>query len=279
METLDECPCVKPVQQSLYNMDSLIDVSSSMDEEHLEIEKKQNCMIVSSVDCLYSDPTLFDSFPLPIGLIVHPFLHNSDSTIHIKSKPVRCENCGVVASKLSEVESNGCWKCTFCSSISSEPYKGEYINKNKQINILECYPELSEDAETVEFGTCSEDENTLYSPTLDTHAIIFVIDKSLTTKQFLHIQNSLSVVFSSPSLSHYYIGLIVFGEVIEIYELGGQIGEADVYPGSHLPSAAVASLAVDLNPRMSSMFVFTSVREVIARKLPSRLLVISLLSK
>ena len=66
-----------------------------------------------------------------------------------------------------------------------------------------------------------------------------MIDKSLTTKQFLHIQNSLSVVFSSPSLSHYYIGLIVFGEVIEIYELGGQIGEADVYPGSHLPSAAV----------------------------------------
>lgn len=279
METLDECPCVKPVQQSLYNMDSLIDVSSSMDEEQLEIEKKQNCMIVSSVDCLYSDPTLFDSFPLPIGLIVHPFLHNSDSTVHVTSKPVRCENCGVVASKLSEVESNGCWKCTFCSSISSEPYKGEYINKNKQINILECHPELSEDAETVEFGTCSEDENTLYSPTLDTHAIIFVIDKSLTTKQFLHIQNSLSVVFSSPSLSHYYIGLIVFGEVIEIYELGGQIGEADVYPGSHLPSAAVASLAVDLNHRMSSMFVFTSVRAVIARKLPSRLPVISLLSK
>lgn len=270
METTEERPSSKPVHQSLYNVDNLINVSSSMDEEQQEMEKKQNCMIVSSIDCLFSDPILFDSFPLPIGIIVHPFSHDSEKALHIETAPVRCANCGVIASNLSDVESNGCWRCTFCSSISSEPYNGEYTIRGKEINIQERYPELSKEADTVEYRNSSQEDNILYSPTLDARAIIFVIDKSLTTKQFLHIQNSLSVVFSSPSLSHYYIGLIVFGDVIEIYELGGQIGEADVYSGSHLPSNAVGFRGV-FDSRMSSISGCMNEREAIAMSPTNRL--------
>ena len=270
METTEERPSPKPVHQSLYNVDNLINVSSSMDEEQQEMEKKQNCMIVSSIDCLFSDPILFDSFPLPIGVIVHPFSHDSEKALHIETAPVRCTNCGAIASNLSDVESNGCWRCTFCSSISSEPYNGEYTIGGKEINIQERYPELSKEADTVEYRNTLQEDNILYSPTLDTRAIIFVIDKSLTTKQFLHIQNSLSVVFSSPSFSHYYIGLIVFGDVIEIYELGGQIGEADVYSGSHLPSTAVGLEGV-FHSRMSSTSEFTNEKEAIAMSPASHL--------
>ena len=67
----------KTMLQGWYNMDSFLSVYSSMDEDQQEIERKQQQMIVSSVNYLYNDSSIFNNFPLPIGVIIQPFEYDS----------------------------------------------------------------------------------------------------------------------------------------------------------------------------------------------------------
>lgn len=228
------------VLQSEYNMDSLLSVYSTMNEEQQELEKKQNHMIVSSVSCLYNDSTIFNSFPLPIGLIVQPFMYDPLRTLRIDQEPVRCEFCHAIASYISEFETNGSWRCSFCKTKSSIPYNNEVFDRNNQLNSTEQYRELSKNADTVEYLNGTTDYEAEFAANADIKAVIFLIDKSLSSTHFKNIQESLSIILKSASLSNYYIGLIVFGDVIEIYEMSGDIGEADVFSASQLPTEFVS---------------------------------------
>ena len=223
-------------QRTVYNLDQLIQSYSSLDEEQVEIDKKMKRMIVPSVDKLYREPSVFNSFPLPIGFIFQPFVLGSRDCLQVNHSPVRCARCKVIASNISTVESNGNWKCAFCATVSSSPYNNQYINKNKKIDIKEEYGELNANVDTVEFAMDSDNTPSLYSPSSSSRAVLFLIDKSLSSIQFNQIRESLSTILDDPLCEDYYIGLIVFGDVVEIYELEGCVGTADVYSGTHLPS-------------------------------------------
>lgn len=226
----------KSSQRTVYNLDQLIQSYSSLDEEQAEIDKKMKQMIVPSVDVLYQEPSVFNSFPLPMGFIFQPFVLGSGDCLQVDHSPVRCVRCKAIASNLSEVESNGNWKCAFCSTVSSSSYNNQYININKKMDIREEYRELNANVHTVEFVTDSDKTPSLCSPSSHSRSILFLIDKSLSSTQFNQIRESLSVILEDPLCEDYYIGLIVFGDVVEIYELEGQVGTADVYSGTHLPS-------------------------------------------
>ena len=226
----------KSSQRTVYNLDQLIQSYSSLDEEQAEIDKKMKRMVVPSVDMLYREPSVFNSFPLPIGFIFQPFVLESRDCLQVNHSPVRCARCKAIASNLSEVESNGNWKCAFCTTVSSSSYNNHYINKNKNMNIREEYGELNPNVHTVEFVVDNDKTPSLYSPSSNNRAILFLIDKSLSSTQFNQIRESLSVILEDPLCEEYYIGLIVFGDVVEIYELEGHVGTADVYSGTHLPS-------------------------------------------
>lgn len=231
-------PSGKAAHRTVYNVDKLLNAYSSLDEEQQEIEKKKNWMIVPSVECLVSDSTIFNDFPLPIGFIFQPFVVETRGCLQKEQHPIRCDHCEAISSNLSEVESNGNWKCAFCKTINSSP---EYVDRNKSLDMRSVHPEWSSESKTVEYLTTSSDVNTLYSPVSEARALLFLLDKSLTASQFEHLQDSLSIILNDCSVSDFYIGLIVFGDVIEIYELEGRVGEADVYSGSHLPSSSVFS--------------------------------------
>lgn len=233
------------VLQSGYNMDSLLSVYSTMDEEQQDLEKKQNQMIVCSVNCLYNDSTIFNSFPLPIGLIVQPFLFDSLCTLRIDQEPVRCEFCHAIASYISEFETNGSWRCSFCKTKSSIPYNNEVFEKNKQLNSTEQYRELSKNAATVEYLNGVMDYEVEFAANADIKAVIFLIDKSLSSAHIKNIQESLSIILKNASFSNYYIGLIVFGDVIEIYEMSGEMGEADVFSSTQMPTEFVLIFEYD----------------------------------
>ena len=227
--------------QGEYNMDDLLHVYSTMSDEHQELENRPKKMIVSSVNYLYNDSSIFDHFPMPIGLVIQPFEYDSFSTLRIDQEPVRCENCNAIASYISEFETNGNWKCSFCKAKSSIPYNNVSLGKTNRSEEIQDYCELSKNAETVEYlnGTgCFDFE---YTARADLKAVIFLIDKSLSSEHFKNIQQSLSIILNNDSLSNYYIGLIVFGDVIEIYEMGGNIGEADIFSASQLPTEFVCS--------------------------------------
>lgn len=229
----------KAILQGWYNMDSLLSVYSSMDEDQQEIERKQQQMIVSSVNYLYNDSSIFNNFPLPIGVMIQPFEYDSLKTLRIDQEPVRCEYCDAIASSISEFETNGCWRCAFCKTKSSNPYKNERIRVKTEIQDEEQYKELSRHANTVEYSNGISDLDSEYAARADIKALIFVIDKSLSSNHFKNIQKALSIILQNPALSNYYIGLIVFGEVIEIYEMGGTIGEADVFSATQFPTEFV----------------------------------------
>ena len=239
MSTNDKRPSSKPLLQGEYNMDSLLSVYSTMDEEQREIEKKQKNMIVPSINFLYNDSSIFDHFPLPIGVMIQPFEYNSLQMLRIDQEPVRCEYCDAIASYISEFETNGSWRCSFCKTKSTTPYNNEVFDRNKRLESTEEYRELSKNSGTVEYLNGMGEFNYEYTARSDIKAVIFLIDKSLSSRHIRNIQESLSIILRNPSFSNYYIGLIVFGEVIEIYEMGGPIGEADVFSASQLPTEFV----------------------------------------
>ena len=45
----------KAIHQTLYNIDSVLNAISSLDDEEAELEKEENNMIITSFDTLYSD--------------------------------------------------------------------------------------------------------------------------------------------------------------------------------------------------------------------------------
>lgn len=231
----------KAIHQTLYNIDSVLNSISSLDDEEAELEKEENNMIITSFDTLYSDSSIFNDFPIPLGVIVQPFSTNPKLLRRVDGDPIRCDHCGAVVSSADEIGDNGYWKCSFCQTLSSFSYGNGESVVGKRNELLELRPELAMDGERIEYSPSATDVNVLYSPSTDAKALIFVIDKSLTTTQFKHIQDSLSVVLSSPNLSHYYVGLIVYSETIEIYEFGGSVGEADVFPGNRMPSPIVST--------------------------------------
>ena len=108
------------------------------------IERKQQQMIVSSVNYLYNDSSIFNNFPLPIGVIIQPFEYDSLKTLRIDQEPVCCEYCDAIASSISEFETNGCWRCAFCKTKSSNPYKNERIRVKTEIQDEEQYKEKIE---------------------------------------------------------------------------------------------------------------------------------------
>ena len=224
--------------RTVYNVDTLLNAFSSLDEEQQEIGEKKNWMIVPSVECLLSDSTIFNDFPLPIGFIFQPFVALPRGCLRKEQSPIRCDCCEAISSNLSKVESNGNWKCAFCETINASP---EYVDKNKSVDLKSVYPEWNSETTTVEYQTMASDVNALYSPVSETRALLFLIDKSLSASHFVHLRESLDFFLNDTSFSDLYVGLIVFGDVIEIYELEGRVGEADVYSGSHLPSASVHS--------------------------------------
>lgn len=228
----------KTSQRTVLSIDQLIQAYSSMDEEQEEIEKKANWMIIPSAESLYRESSVFGMFPLPVGFIFQPFAVESGDCLQVHHPPVRCARCKAVASNLSKVEDHGNWRCAFCTTVSSGPYNNQYININRQINLREEFAELNSEVNTVEFTVDGEMDPSLHSPSSNHRAVIFLIDKSLSAEQFQHIRESLSVIFNDPLCEDYSIGFIVFGDVIEIYELEGRVGEADVYSGTHLPSAS-----------------------------------------
>ena len=239
-----------------------------MTDEYQELENRPRKMIVSSVNYLYNDSSIFDHFPMPIGLVIQPFEYDSYSTLRIDQEPVRCENCNAIASYISEFETNGNWKCSFCKTKSSIPYNNVSFDRNNRFGDAQEYSELSKNAKTVEYlnGTgCFDFE---YTARADLKAVIFLIDKSLSSEHFKNIQQSLSIILNNDSLSNYYIGLIVFGDVIEIYEMGGTIGEADIFSASQLPTEFVLNrMKPPLISRTNSIFESTSekVRTVISK--------------
>lgn len=239
MEQVGKKPSNKAMLQGEYYMDSLLSVYSTMDEEQRELEKKQKNMIVSSTTYLYNDSSIFNHFPLPIGLIIQPFEYDSLSMLRIDQEPVRCENCNAIASYFSEFETNGSWRCSFCKTKSSNPYNNETFGKNNRLESTDQYRELSKNSDTVEYLNGMGEFDYEYTARSDLKAVIFLIDKSLNSSHFRNIQESLAIVLRNPSLKNYYIGLIVFGDVIEIYEMGGQVGEADVFSASQLPTEFV----------------------------------------
>lgn len=220
-------------------MDSLLSVYSSMDEEQRELEEKQRNMIVSSVSYLFNDSSIFNNFPLPIGFVVQPCNYSDERLLRIDQEPVRCEFCNAIASYISEFETNGNWKCSFCKTKSSTPYNNETFDKTNRLESTKDYKELSRNSDTVEYLNGMGDYDAEYTARADIKAVIFLIDKSLSSTHFENLQESISIILKNPSLSNYYIGLIVFGEVIEIYEMGGTVGEADVFSATQLPTEFV----------------------------------------
>ena len=197
-------------------------------------------MIIPSVESLYADPSFFSDFPLPVGFLVQPFASEKESLVKVERKPIRCEKCGAVASFLSEIDEEGKWVCCFCDKRSSIPYGGENAVKTSSTDVRSLYQELDPKWTSVEYVSIPDDRSVLYSPVTENRAILFLVDKSLSPNQFQQIRDALSVFLFDPSLSNYYMGLIVFGEVIEIYEMEGSIGAADVFSGTQLPSPSVS---------------------------------------
>lgn len=253
----------RATQQAAYNMDRAINAISSLDDEQSELEREEANMVISSFDVLYSDSSIFNDFPLPLGVMVQPFSMDSSRICQVDTEPIRCNHCGAIVSSASEVGDDGYWKCAFCETMSSFSYGSGEAVAGKKNEVLSAHPELLREGETREYCGGTTDANVLYSPAADTKALIFIIDKSLTTAQFKHIQESLSVVLGNLSLSHYYVGLIVYSDIIEIYELGGTVGEADVFPGNRMPSQMVRVVA-RVDRRTSSTSGTTRERAAIA---------------
>lgn len=235
-------PSTQPAQHTVPNVDTLINAYSSLDEEQQEIDKWKGRMILPSVKSLYANPSIFSDFPLPVGFLIQPFASEKESLLKVEQKPIRCEKCGAVASYLSEIDEDGNWVCCFCKERSSIPYGGESAVKTSSAEVKSIYKELDSKWSSVEYVSVPEDRSALYSPVTENRAILFLIDKSLSPHQFRQIRDALSVFLFDPALSNYYMGLIVFGEVIEIYEMEGSIGAADVFSGTQLPSPSVPPL-------------------------------------
>lgn len=234
---------MQPAQQIVPNVDTLISAYSSLDEEQQEIDQMKGRMIIPSVESLYADPSIFSDFPLPVGFLIQPFVSERESLVRVERKPIRCGKCGAIASFLSEIDEEGKWVCCFCKERSSIPYGGENAARTSSTDIRSLYPELDPKWSNVEYVSVPDDRSALYSPVTENRAILFLIDKSLSPNQFRQIREALSVFLFDPSLSNYYMGLIIFGEVIEIYEMEGSIGAADVFSGTQLPSPSVLSLS------------------------------------
>lgn len=231
---------MQPTQQIVPNVDTLISAYSSLDEEQQEIDKMKGRMIIPSVESLYADPSIFSDFPLPVGFLVQPFASERESLLKVERRPIRCEKCGAVASFLSEIDEEGKWVCCFCNERSSIPYGGESAVKTSSTDMRSLYQELDPKWTSVEYVSVPDDRSALYSPVTENRAILFLIDKSLSPNQFQQIRDALSVFLFDPALSNYYMGLVIFGEVIEIYEMEGSIGAADVFSGTQLPSPSVS---------------------------------------
>ena len=83
----------KAPHRTVYNVDSLLNAFSSLDEEQQEIGEKKNRMIVPSVECLLSDSTIFNDFPLPVGFIFQPFVVLPRGCLRKEQHPIRCDRC------------------------------------------------------------------------------------------------------------------------------------------------------------------------------------------
>ena len=256
----------KPVQHSLYNMDNLISAYSSMDEELQGVEEQQHQMIIPNFRSFCVDTSLYDTFPLPIGLVVQPFVKDPLHTSRLHCQALRCDSCGAVFDQSDCLSEEELLKCAFCGTVSNYSCRDHPLFTNNLEQ--ESYHEESS-PRIYEYVEKEEGTSVLYSPSSSTTALLFIIDKSLSGEQFQHIQESLEIVLNDLPIENCYTGLIVYGEVIEIYEFGGPLGEADVFSGSHLPDAAVVSSSC-FERRTSSIFATTSLLEAISTKIPTR---------
>ena len=151
----------KAIHQTLYNIDSVLNAISSLDDEEAELEKEENNMIITSFDTLYSDSSIFNDFPIPLGVIVQPFSTNPKLLRRVDGDPIRCDHCGAVASSADEIGDNGYWKCSFCQTLSSFSYGNGESVVGKRNELLELRPELAMDGERIEYSPSATDVNVL----------------------------------------------------------------------------------------------------------------------
>ncbi|KAK8789930.1 hypothetical protein WA158_006710 [Blastocystis sp. Blastoise] len=248
----------QPIQKntvSSQEMDPDVLLSAYTTPEVIELETDRflSNPITPSFSTLTVQEEILSNCPYPVGCILQPFHETTKRFPLIKENPHRCLNCGVIMTKLNQhqINQNEC-KCIICGNITRGSNITEYTE-----SILEPLTELSLDSTTLGTNESNnnqdlltysnycfvDNENISSHPELlsssssssSSKALLFIIDKHLFHEDIQRLLSSLEIVLNQVD-DTISIGLLSYGDCIEIYELGNSsLCSADTYRGDRVP--------------------------------------------